>query len=130
MNIQKIAFIRINRKELLIIISLLMLALLSYLFIRLNGQGAKVQIEISQELYGVYDLNKDQEITVTDNDGHILLKCLVKNGQIRVLSSQCPDKICIEEGSIEMNGQTIVCLPNQVVIQVIDDNEDIDGVLK
>ena len=122
--------IRVNKKELLIIVILLMIALISFLFFRISGQGAVVEITIAQKLYGTYDLKVDQEILISDNEGNLLLDCVIKDGTIKVFSANCPDKICIDEGSIKLAGQTIVCLPNQVVIKIIGDDAEIDGVLK
>lgn len=122
--------IKVNKKELLIIFILLIVALFSFLIFRISGQGAKVEIKISQELYGTYDLLTDQEIIIKDKEGLTLMNSLIKNGKVQVLTSNCPDKICIESGSIEFSGQTIVCLPNKVVIKIIGDDAEIDGVLK
>lgn len=119
-----------NKKELLIIVFLLLISLFSYFLVRINDQGAVVEIKIAQNLYGTYDLSKNQEIRIYDKKGKFLLNCLIKNQKIKVLSSDCPDKICIAEGSIELIGQNIVCLPNQVVIKIIGDAADIDGVLQ
>ncbi|MDD2371418.1 MAG: NusG domain II-containing protein [Firmicutes bacterium] len=130
MNIPKITFIKINKKEILIVIGLLILALTSYLFINNQNPGAKVKIEVNQRLYGTYDLNKTQEILVRDNGGNILLRSLIINGKIHVISSTCKDKICVHQGEISLSGQTIVCLPNKVVITIINDADKIDGVLK
>jgi len=42
----------------------------------------------------------------------------VKNGQIRVASSDCPKRICVNTGWIRTPGQVIVCVPNKVLIQI------------
>ena len=42
----------------------------------------------------------------------------VENGRIRVLSSSCPDKICVGCGWLESKGDSAVCLPNKVVVRV------------
>jgi len=119
-----------NKKEYILIAGLLILGLLSYFFMYNIEPGAMVKIEVSQKLYGTYALNKDQEILVKDSKGVILCTSEIKDGSIRVKSSTCTDKICIKEGEISSSGQTIICLPNQVVITVINEKEQIDGVLK
>ncbi|MEN2984045.1 MAG: NusG domain II-containing protein [Dictyoglomaceae bacterium] len=37
---------------------------------------------------------------------------------IKMISSPCPDKICIKQGWINKIGETIVCLPNRVVLRL------------
>jgi hypothetical protein len=120
----------VNKKEFLIIFILLIIALFAFSFLKTSGQGATVEIRIAQKLYGTYDLNINQEIHILDDKGHSLLTCLINDGTIKVISSECPDKICVDEGSIMLSGQTIVCLPNKVVIKIIGSDETFDGVLQ
>jgi hypothetical protein len=35
---------------------------------------------------------------------------------VHMISSPCPDKICIKQGFINKAGESIVCLPNRVII--------------
>lgn len=130
MNFPKITNIRVNKKELIIVVILTMIALISFFFFRISGQGAMVEIKIAQKLFGTYDLSIDQEVNISDDEGHLLLVSVIKDGMIKVVSSNCADKICIDEGSIKLTGQTIVCLPNKVVIKIIGEDETIDGVLQ
>ncbi len=38
--------------------------------------------------------------------------------KIEVLSSNCPDKICVHTPAISEPGQSIACLPNHVIIKI------------
>jgi hypothetical protein len=42
----------------------------------------------------------------------------IRNGQVRVLSSSCPLKLCQRAGWIGAAGEMIVCLPNEVVVRL------------
>ena len=42
----------------------------------------------------------------------------VKGGRIRVASSDCPKHICSHAGWISKPGQSLVCLPNKVLIEI------------
>ena len=37
--------------------------------------------------------------------------------------ADCPDHLCMKQGEISHKGETIVCLPNRVVIEV-ESNQD------
>ena len=130
MNIPRITFIKISKREIIIISIILIISLLGYVFVNTREQGSIAIIEVSQKLYGSYDLSIDQNIAVNDSEGLVLIKCEIKDKKIYVVSSTCPDKICINQGTIGSSGQTIVCLPNKIVIKVINSDEPIDGVLK
>lgn len=43
---------------------------------------------------------------------------------IRVLSSDCPTQDCVHTGTISRSGQSIVCLPGRIVIQLTGGTAD------
>ncbi len=43
----------------------------------------------------------------------------VKDGKIRFLSSDCPDKLCVNTGFIQNSGDVAVCLPKKLYIKII-----------
>jgi len=53
---------------------------------------------------------------------------LVEKGQISMVEADCPDGLCIKQGAINDSARPIVCLPNNVVIKLTNDDEDIDAV--
>ena len=32
--------------------------------------------------------------------------------------ADCPDRLCVKQGSISKNGESIVCLPHKVIVTV------------
>lgn len=59
-------------------------------------------------------LEKDRIITV--KDGQMTIE--IKGARVRVAKSDCPQHICMDMGWIQYSGQTIVCVPNQVLIDI------------
>ena len=51
---------------------------------------------------------------------------LVEKGQISMLEADCPDKVCVKQGDISEGVRTIVCLPNNVLIKLTDNEDDTD----
>ena len=47
----------------------------------------------------------------------------VNNGQIRIKGSTCPQQICVNRGYISKPGETIICLPHKVIIEIESINE-------
>lgn len=47
----------------------------------------------------------------------------VKDGKVRMLESDCPDKLCVGMGWAEKTGDSIVCVPNRVVIKMTGPTE-------
>ena len=47
----------------------------------------------------------------------------VKDKEIRIKSSDCPEQICVNTGYISKPGPAIICLPHRVVIEI----QTVDG---
>lgn len=47
----------------------------------------------------------------------------VRPGSIGIISASCPDKVCVNQGFVDNSLLPIVCLPNNVVIQVYEEDE-------
>lgn len=60
-------------------------------------------------------------ITVTGDDGCTNI-VEVRNGSIGIISADCPDKLCVNQGFISSSLLPITCLPNRVVIQLRTNN--------
>jgi len=52
---------------------------------------------------------------------------LVEKGQISMQEADCPDGLCIKQGAISGGARPIVCLPNNIVIKLTDDENDVDA---
>ncbi|AQY52418.1 hypothetical protein UE46_01690 [Listeria weihenstephanensis] len=56
----------------------------------------------------------------------------VKDEKIRISAANCNDQVCVRVGSISKLGETIVCLPHKVVIEVqstTGETEPDDGIV-
>ena len=90
-----------------------------YAVVEVNGETV-VQLSLAEDT--VYDIEIENEVTNT-------LK--IENGEAKMISADCPDKICVNHRSISKNNESIICLPNKVIITIVSDAEsDIDGVAK
>ena len=57
---------------------------------------------------------------------------LVENGKIKIADASCPDKLCVNMGYISEPLMPITCLPNHLVIRIVNDGEEspsLDGVV-
>lgn len=116
------------RNDLLLIAALALVCILGsvYLFV-FRQTGDMVQITIDGELYGTYSLSEDrvEEIRTGENGSHHN-RLVIRDGKAVMESASCPDGICVAHRPIFRVGESIVCLPNRVVITVIG-AEDADA---
>ncbi len=113
------------RNDILLVAVLLLVSAVGilYLFV-FRESGTAVKITVDGELYGIYSLaeNVTEDILSGENDsGHNRL--IIRDGKAYVESASCPDGICVGHRPISRSGESIVCLPNHVVITVIADQE-------
>lgn len=93
-----------------------------------KNTGQYIRIEQKSKLVGEYPLNTDKEIVLEDDGKYN--KVIIKNGKAYMEEANCRDQICVHMKKINVGGETIVCLPNRVFVEVIDeyDNDSIDKV--
>lgn len=97
----------------LIILCVIVLTLLIRTYI--GGRGAnRVVIKVNGAIQGVYSLSEDREIEI--NEGTNILR--IKNGEADMVEADCPDKLCVNQKPVSMNHESIICLPNRVVVEV------------
>ena len=122
-----------KKKDLILICSVLVLAAAFWLVPRAvglfgNSKEQKLRITVSGEEYGTYSLEEDQVIKVGDTN-----VCEIKDKKVTMISADCPDQRCIHQRPIQLQGETIVCLPNKVVLEITGtkqtDQEALDGVV-
>lgn len=96
-----------------IILCVAALTILVYTFI--GGAGAnRVVIKIEGEIEGIYSLSEDREVEI--NGGTNLLR--IKGGEASMIEADCPDKLCVHQKPVSLNHESIICLPNKVVVEV------------
>ena len=91
-------------------------------------EGARVVVEVDGSETASYPLTEDRTVVLEGwNGGTNLL--VIRDGAATVTEASCPDQLCVHQGTIRYSGQTIVCLPNRVVVTVEDGEEaPVDGV--
>lgn len=87
-----------------------------------SSAGQKVTVTVDGQLYGTYSLDEDQEIEVK-HDGHIN-KITIKDGSVQMSYSDCKNQICVKDGKISRTSESLVCLPNRVMIEISGGEED------
>lgn len=88
-----------------------------------------VEITVNGELYESFPLQENRTLTVKAPDGGYNT-IIFENGAVRIADADCPDRLCVKQGSIQRHGQTVVCLPHGLVITVKNgETDDIDMVI-
>lgn len=52
----------------------------------------------------------------------------IEDGKVKMIEADCPDQICVKHHPIQYNGETIVCLPHHLVVEIKSDRTSkVDG---
>ncbi len=101
--------------DIILIIVLLLIACLILIFNKKeNGNQALVYYE--NDLILKIDLSQDNEYDVNGYNGNVHI--IVKDNKIKVDEENSPKHICSKQGFISSSNETIVCLPNKIVIKI------------
>ncbi len=120
MNQNKCDARRKRRNDIVFILALVIICAsvgLSFLFLREVGDSVTVTIDGSD--YGTYALSNDVTVEIKNTDGAVTNILIIKDGKAHVEYASCPDGICVAHKPILREGESIVCLPNRVVITVV-----------
>ena len=108
-----------RRNDILLIAGILSAILIFALIYSLTRKdGAYAVVLKNNEEIGRYSLAEDIEIPINTGD-KVTNILLIEDGKAQMKSAVCPDKICVNHRPIDKSGQTIVCLPEKVVIKII-----------
>ena len=110
---------RITRADILLAAALLLLAGFGLLFYeKTKVSGKTVRIQTDSETVKTLPLDADAEFEVFAHGGKNTV--VIKDGEVHVENADCPDKICEKHKPISAVGETIICLPHRLVVEVTE----------
>lgn len=121
-----------KKNDIILIAVLLVVALLTAGGMRIwqmnnTKDTANVVVTIDGEVYGTYPLSEDRTERIELHDGSYNI-LVISDGYADVTEASCPDQICVKHNHIRYSKESIVCLPNKVVVTVEGGEEnEIDG---
>lgn len=109
-----------KKKEFLVVIILLVICvggIALFYFINATDQALSVRVTRQGEVIATLPLSVDHTETFTDASGSNTL--VISNGTAKISEADCPDHICVKTYPVSSPGETIVCLPHKLVVEVI-----------
>lgn len=87
------------------------------IFTYMGGDGGDevVVLQDGKELAG-YPLAEDNIYIISYEDEYNLL--MISGGEAFISDADCPDGLCMKQRAISRKGESIICLPHKLVIQV------------
>ena len=79
-----------------------------------------VLVQVDGEEIQSFSLSKSTTYEINGTEGTNLLH--IENGSAWLEDADCPDQICVNTGKIKYAGQSIICLPHKVVVEIKEKN--------
>ncbi|WP_415323237.1 NusG domain II-containing protein [Clostridium perfringens] len=112
--------------DLIIIIVLILLSLMPIrLLISSNNIGdlKRVIVSVNGDEYESLELKENVNEIIKIEEGLRVNEICIKEREVYMNHSNCTDKVCMRQGKISKVGESIVCLPNRVFIEIKGDEE-------
>ncbi|MGL5378692.1 NusG domain II-containing protein [Clostridium sp.] len=115
--------------DIIIIVVLMIISFLpEVILVMILGKGydnTYAEVTIAGELYKNIPLSEhkgEEIIEVKSKTGVNIIK--VSDDKISIVEADCPDKVCMKPGFIHKPGESLVCLPNRLMIQIKGNTEE------
>ena len=111
-----------------IVIAVAAVGLLLVNVFRTEGSFAVIKIDGKETERYPLSVNTEVVIETGDNGRNTLV---IEDNKAFMKDANCPDKICEGHSKISYKGETIVCLPHKVVIEIVADEttDELDAVV-
>lgn len=118
-----------HRNDIFLIAGVLLLALamfVGYSFMYRQA-GGRVVVTVDGQEYATLPLDEETILEIDTENG--INRLQIKGGYADMIEADCADKLCVDQRKISKKGETIVCLPHKIVVEVISgDESELDGV--
>ncbi len=104
----------LKKNDIILMISIVFTAVLVMFLVFIVPSGSAKTVTVKQNNETVYTgaLKENGEIKLSGNT------VVIKDGQVYMLRADCKNQICVKHKKISKNGESIVCLPNKVTVEI------------
>ena len=121
-----------TKNDIILVAVILLIAAAGLLTVNLTRQeGSMVVVKIDGNETERYSLYEDRTVEIITGENDEFSNTLViEDGKAYISQADCPDKICSNHRAVSYSGETIVCLPHKIVIEITADSAvpDLDAV--
>jgi hypothetical protein len=119
--------VKITPADSILIVSLFAISVIWFAALLISAErGGVVDIHNARGLYKELSLNENIAVSVPGPLGDSVVQ--IEDGTVVMLSSPCPNKVCIHTGKIKYSGESIICIPNKVFVLIRAEKADFDAV--
>ncbi len=117
--------------KVILIIVLLVIVTYGYVFyVGFTTDETILRVSRDQEILHEYKLDESYKnmIKIEDDENYNVL--YIENGEVWIGEASCLNQVCVNHSKISNVGETIVCIPNRLILEIIGDNKTIDVIVE
>ncbi|MBR1771349.1 MAG: NusG domain II-containing protein [Lachnospiraceae bacterium] len=80
-----------------------------------------VEVRVDGAVRARYPLDVSCDVVIDGVGGTNRLR--IEGGAAWIEEASCPDKLCVHMGRISRVGQSVICLPHQVVVEIVGESD-------
>lgn len=109
----------VRRRDLILLAVLLLIGavMLGYWMLRPADLNGVAEVSVDGKVVMELPLKTDTEVVI-DGYGGGENTLVIQDGKADMVSASCPDGICVRHRAISADGESIICLPNRVVVTI------------
>lgn len=119
------------KRDIMLIATLIIVCAAAFLIINsvVKKDGITAVVKVDGNIVYMLPLDKNASVTVEGYQGGSNT-VVIENGTVYMKDADCPDKLCEKTGKISKNGETIVCLPHRVVVEIQGGEGNVDSLVR
>ena len=119
------------KRDIMLIATLIIVCAAVFLIINfvVKKDGITAAVKVDGNIVYMHPLDKNASVTVEGYQGGSNT-VVIENGTVYMKDADCPDKLCEKTGKISKNGETIVCLPHRVVVEIQGGEGNVDSLVR
>lgn len=106
------------RNDIILIVCIIAAIIVCGVFLRPSDKGQYAVVTVNGEQTARYNLSENIETDITGNGVNRLV---IQNGEAYISYADCKTNVCVKTGKINKVGQSIVCLPHNLIIEIISE---------
>lgn len=89
-----------------------------------SNENKYVRIESNGKMYKEIELDKNIEKEEIIKTKYGYNKVQIKGFKVRIIEADCHDQVCVKQGYISKTGESLICLPNRLSIEIKSKNNE------
>lgn len=102
--------------DVVLIVSVIFISIVLGVIFSSRQSGKTAVISVEEKVVASLKLNINATEEIKTDYGHNLV--VIENGKCFIKNADCRDGICVSRGKINKVGESIVCLPHKLIVEI------------